>query len=43
MYKTIRVPIWYNSKFEESFEKALQAYDAAYKHAYGLRSPNMRS
>ena len=33
MYKTIRVPIWYNSSFEESFEKAQKAYDITYKHA----------
>ena len=35
MYKTIRVPIWYNSSFEESFEKAQKSYDITYKHAIG--------
>ena len=33
MYKTIRVPIWYNHSFEESFEKAQNVYDITYKHA----------
>ena len=33
MYKTIRVPIWYNNSFEESFEKAQTAYDVTYKHS----------
>ena len=33
MYKTVRVPMWYDSQFEESFEKALNVYDMTYKQA----------
>ena len=33
MYKTVRVPIYYDSRFEESFEEQLKNYDTAYKHA----------
>lgn len=33
MYKTIRMPIRYDDKLVESFEKALESYDMAYKHA----------
>ena len=33
LYKTVRVPTYYDSRFEESFETALKNYDVVYKHA----------
>ena len=33
MYKTVRVPIYYDSRFEDSFETARKNYDTVYKHA----------
>ena len=36
MYKTARVPIYYDSKFEKAFEEQLQNYDSAYKHAIAI-------
>ena len=33
MYKTVRVPMWYDHSFEESFERVLNVYDITYKHA----------